>query len=82
MHTQGDRAKTIVSLIENAGDQSGGADLSVASAAIGAGQRALSKPKTPNSFDNSQVNNTVIVQNKTSNYSEDMDYSGYAASRV
>ena len=78
----GNRAKTIVSLIENAGDQSGGADLSVASAAIGAGQRALSKPKTPNSFDNSQVNNTVIVQNKTSNYSEDMDYSGYAASRV
>ena len=78
----GNRAKTIVSLIESAGDQSGGADLSVASAAIGAGQRALSKPKTPNSFDNSQVNNTVIVQNKTSNYSEDMDYSGYAASRV
>ena len=78
----GNRAKTIVSLIENAGDQSGGADLSVASAAIGAGQRALSKPKTPNSFDNSQINNTVIVQNQSSNYHDDIDYSSYAASKA
>ena len=72
----GNRAKTIVSLIESAGDKSGGSDLSVASAAIGAGQRALSRPKTPNVIDNSQINNTVLVKNENVNRGESSDYSG------
>jgi len=61
----GNRAPTIVSLIESAGDQSGGSDLSVASAAIGAGKRAMSKPKTPSVIDNSQITNTVLVRNES-----------------
>ena len=74
----GNRAPTIVSLIESAGDQSGGSDLSVASAAIGAGQRAMSKPKTPNVIDNSQVNNTVVVKNETVNREESIDLTSEA----
>ena len=71
----GNRAKTIVSLIESAGDQSGGSELSVASSAIGAGRRAMGKPKTPNVINNSQTNNTVVVKNESVRRCEKQDLS-------